>query len=367
MNSDHYDVVVVGAGLAGLMAAGVTMLAGLKVALISNGPGSFVLSPGWLKACEPDHAGQDGKIRAAVEFFCEMALLADCKFQGDLGGTRALPTVLGEFQEVVLAPESLWNAEPRNESMTAVVGIRGLTDFDENFIAERMSDNARAMGFHCNYAARRVSLEHDLGIPATTAHIASYFDRSAAFCSQLAAALRSVAVGHDRILIPGMLGIRSSGRQLAQFQRELGTSFSELATLPPSIPALRVFHCLERLLQKRGVELRRGYPVEQLNIEHGQCVSLRVEAPGHAAILQGDCVVLAAGHQSAQICGPEFAGIDRAMRPLSQQGAVLAENVLVPQAETGGEFASEANFTKIVSGYRAGRLAATAKGCYAAS
>lgn len=363
MNSNRYDVVVVGAGLAGLVAAAVDLRSGLKVALVAAGRSRFVLGAGWLRADELAHAGE---ARAAVEFFREMARLADGNFQGALGCARPLPNLLGEFQDVALAPEYLWNAEPRNESMTAVVGIRGLTSFDENFMAERMSGNARAMGFDCNYLARRVSLECDLGMPITTAHLANRFDLDAAFRSQLAAALRSAAVGCDRILIPGILGIRSSGQQLAEFQRELGTPFSELSTLPPSIPALRLHHRLERLLHQRGVELFRGFPVEQLEVERGQCVSLHVKAPGHAAILRGDQVVIAAGRQSTQLLVPEFAGIDDALRPITQQGSILADNVLVATAETGGEYAADENSMKIVSGYRAGTLAAAATECYAA-
>ena len=56
MDSHRFDVVVVGAGTSGLIAAGVAAHTNQKVALVATGPGGFVLGSGCLQAKEFIHA-----------------------------------------------------------------------------------------------------------------------------------------------------------------------------------------------------------------------------------------------------------------------------------------------------------------------
>jgi len=127
-------------------------------------------------------------------------------------------------------------------------------------------------------------------------------------------ALREAAAGFARILVPGILGLESSAERIAEFERELGCTVCEIPTLPPSIPGLRIYHRLERYLHKLGVELYRGYPIEQVEIHDGVCTGLRVAGPGHALHLHCQSVVLATGRSSASPMGGEYAGCDQQMR-----------------------------------------------------
>ncbi len=99
MGTDRYDVVVVGAGLSGLVAAGAAAHRKLKVALVATGPGSFVTGPGWLKAQEILRASAAPDLREAIAFFCEMARLAGCPFAGDISTARySAVTFLATFR-----------------------------------------------------------------------------------------------------------------------------------------------------------------------------------------------------------------------------------------------------------------------------
>src|SRR5208283_6069920 len=98
---------------------------------------------------------------------------------------RSLPTILGDFKSVALAPRPLWNAEPRSDASTVIVGIRGLSDFDENFMAERLHERTRTMRLACSYAARQIFLARDCGAPMTTLRIAKRFDCDPEFRSEL--------------------------------------------------------------------------------------------------------------------------------------------------------------------------------------
>ena len=195
MESDRYDVIVVGAGVSGLVTAGAAAHRNLKVALVATGPGSFVTGPGWLKAQDILRASAAPELGEAIAFFCEMARRAGCPYAGDISTAKYLPTLLGDFQSVALAPLLLWNAEPRDGVSTAVIGIRGLSGFDECFMAERLSERARAMSSSGTYAARQISLSRDMGAPVTTLHLAQLFDRDPGFRKELVYALRAAASG----------------------------------------------------------------------------------------------------------------------------------------------------------------------------
>jgi anaerobic glycerol-3-phosphate dehydrogenase len=356
----------VGAGLSGLVAAGVAAHHKLKVALVSTGPGSFVTGPGWLKAQEIERASAEHDLIEAIALFCELARLAGCPYAGDISTAHFLPSVLGDFHSIALAPHTLWNAEPRDGVSTAIAGIRGLSGFDENFMAERLIEQARLIGSNCTYAARQISISRDMGIPVTTLRIAECFDRDSAFRAELIHVLRTASSGFARILVPGILGLESSAEKIAEFERELGCVVCEIPTLPPSVPGLRIYRQLESYLHKIGVELYRGFPVEHVEIHDGLCTGLRVASPGHALHLHCQSAVLATGRSSSSSLSGEYAGCDLQMRPLTSTGSVMARNIFIAGPPPNSDVKNHGNVLHILKGYRAGNLAASTRGNHAA-
>ncbi|MGC9157463.1 MAG: FAD-binding protein [Terracidiphilus sp.] len=365
MENNRYDVVVVGAGIAGLCAAGVAAQQNLRVALAATGPGSFVLEPAWVKTPELSQEEDAGERNEALAFFCDMARRADSPLEADATGGRALPTLLGNFQSMALASRTLWNTAPRNGASMTVVGIRGLSGFDENFIAERFNETARKICSGCTYTAKQISFARDFGIPVSPVRVARSFDRDPAFRAEFAAALRKAASGCAVILLPGLLGMKSSAQRLAEFEREVGCTIGELPTLPPFIPSLRLFHRLEGYLRDSGVEFFHGYPVERLTIHDGSPLALEVAVPGRPLLLRGESVVLASGRHSAHLLGENCSGRDRDMRPLTAAGTVLAENLFVAGSLLDNGAGPGKGAMEILTGYLAGNLAAARRGCYA--
>jgi glycerol-3-phosphate dehydrogenase subunit B len=365
MQSNRYDVVVVGSGIAGLTAAAIAARQNRTVALIATGPGALALSHGWLKAEQigPPSAATDQS--EAIAFFCELARLAGYPLAGDIAHPRSLPTHLGSYESVAFAPQRLWNAALPGADSTAIVGIRGLSSFDENFMADRLNERVRLARSRRSYAARQITFSRNFGIPATALQIAVCFDRDADFRSELIDTLRSAASGFERILLPGILGLHSSEQQIVQLEQELGCSVCEVPTLPPCIPGLRLFHRLESYLHSVGVELFRGYPVKSLHLRDGLCAGLDIAAPGHGITLHGHSVVLATGRRSAQIMGEASAGCDEQMRPLSSTGAVMAQNLYFAGSMPANRTGNNGDMMKILGGYRAGTFAATTRGAYA--
>jgi glycerol-3-phosphate dehydrogenase subunit B len=301
----------------------------------------------------------------AIAFFCEMAQAAGCPYQGGVSEAHLLPTILGGYKKVALTPHFLWNADPCSNLSTAIVGIKELSCFDENFMAERLNAQAGTLGFNATYQPRQISLAPMFKGPVTTVRIAARFDSDHGFRAELLGALRVAVSGFERALIPGVLGIHSSHETIAEFEHELGCSLSELPTLPPSISGLRLFHRLRNYLGAIGVELFEGFPVVKLQICDGLCTELAIASPGHPLILRSECVVLAVGQHSSELLGNARSEHDDQMRPFTTPGKVTASNLF--DAEAGSRDGSEGsgNAMQIFSGYRAGIAAAAMRGKYA--
>jgi glycerol-3-phosphate dehydrogenase subunit B len=298
------------------------------------------------------------ELGGAIGLFREMTRIAGYPFVGQIQNTHSLPGILGDFQSVALAPEVLWNATPREGASTLVVGIRGLTCFDENFMVERLNEQVLATNSGCKYTARQISFDRDLGIPVTIVRIAKCFDRDPGFRAELTDALQQVASGFDSILVPGVLGLTSTAQQLLELEQQVGCPVCETPTLPPSIPGLRLFHHLERYLHTVGVEIYQGFPVEKLEIYDGLCTEVHVASPGHALILRGESVVLAAGQSSVSLLGKACTGHNEQMHPLASTGSVMARNLFVAGSLLQSDAGIKGDAMDILTGYRAGNLAA---------
>ena len=362
MPIQSFDVVVVGAGIAGLTAAAMARQQGFDTALVATGPGRFIYGAGWFSA-DGNKDMDPEALEKAIGLFRQMTDEADCAFAGNLREPQLLPTLMGDFLPVTLAPFTLWNAAPSAGARIAMVGIEGLTGFDENFMAERMQAAASGLGISCVYKARRINISRDLGLPLTPTRLANCFDNDAAFRAELAASLSAVAGDCDRILLPSVLGFQSSGTQLAQFIAAVGTQVGELATLPPSVAAMRVQNRLEHHLRNQGVEFYRGFPVRRLLIENRRCTGLEIDGPGHGTTLHAQRLILAAGSANGALLGTAEFQTDEALHPVASNGALVANNVTLATTTAAAQHCSLA---PLLAGFLAGSRMERTEESYAA-
>src|SRR5262249_53051864 len=174
----HFDVVVIGAGVAGLTAATRLAQSGPRVCVIAKGGGSTHLPPGpgdargyypervsnptealpaFIEA-HPDHPyatiGADG-IGAALEWFgglIDAGPQPGYRYVGDLGRNHVLPTALGAKRPSALVPETFAQGElvarrGTSSGPICVVGIRVLRDFHASLCAANLErDGVAARG-----------------------------------------------------------------------------------------------------------------------------------------------------------------------------------------------------------------------------
>ncbi len=257
MSADGCEVLVIGEGLSGIVAAATAASQGSRVTLVSKGPGNFVLGPGCIDLDGLDATRfVEDEVESAVRFFLELTASADCAYSGGVRERRLVPTVLGELQSVSLAPRWLWQADPSNVSKAVVVGIANMASFDANFVAERLSFHCREAGWPTLFRSEIVSLPDHPSHALTALEIAGHLDRDSDYRSALARAFRPVVRDAELLIIPAILGVKSSDADIVCFEEDIGCALCELATLPPSVIGLRL---LQRLRASAGEHGRRNF------------------------------------------------------------------------------------------------------------
>ena len=161
-----YDVIVIGAGLAGLMAAEAAQNQGARVLVLARGMGSLPLTTGCIDGLgyfprtedvllssplaalpqlaqdHPRHPyailGQE-KILQALAHFQELARFIEAPYAGNFNSTLLLPTPLGTFHPTCLVPETMNHGNLFLPGPVLLVGFRGLKDFSPFLAAENLN------------------------------------------------------------------------------------------------------------------------------------------------------------------------------------------------------------------------------------
>ena len=107
-------VLVIGEGIAGITAAAAAACKGASVTLVTTGPGTFAFASGFIEihgmiTGEGAAAILPDRLQESIRFFQKFAATAGVEISGSLEETRWLPTIMGTFHAVNLAPGSIWN------------------------------------------------------------------------------------------------------------------------------------------------------------------------------------------------------------------------------------------------------------------
>lgn len=334
------DVVVIGAGLAGYTAALRLRQAGASVTLLTKGVGGLPLSTGNLDVlgrlggvagpAGPEGGTEAGRWqrRAVTRPYATIAqggLLPEGHPYRVIGPERtaaavdSLCTLVGPErlsprpQTDPAALENLWlptavgAVRPSlvvQPSMTAsvlspggrylVVGLTRLKDLNAELVAANLSRSELPGGGQVQARAVTIDFEARPGEADTNAVGHARALDTPAGRERLAQALAEQARPGETVLLPAVLGLERPGacQELAE---RLGVPVGEIPLVPPSVPGLRLEHCLERLAVAQRVRVVMGGHVVASRRERGRLVSVTSAAAGRAREHRAAAFVLAAG------------------------------------------------------------------------
>jgi glycerol-3-phosphate dehydrogenase subunit B len=394
-----YDVVVCGAGVAGLTAAVRCAQAGAKVLVLAKGIGATHLAPGTIDvlgyagdarvdrpgealeaftAAHPDHpyarvtGAEVGEALAWLTQVFEAGSLAPYGYVGSLEQNMLLATPAGAVKPTALAPSTLAAGDLRGGGRVCLVSVRVLRDFFGGLAAGAL---VRADGLGGELAARHILLDLPVdGRADTNALGLAEALEDPVFRGRLVGALAPRLEGDERVGLPAALGLNDPHHVWSELQDKLGRPVFEIPTLPPSVPGIRLFRTLREALRRAGGRIIVGAEVLGARVEGDRVSAVRARVSAREQVHPCGWVVLATGGfgsggleldsswkgtetvlglpvagvpaAGAPRFGPEYFGehpmsragvaTDAELRPLGRDGERVYENVLVAGATLAG-------------------------------
>jgi glycerol-3-phosphate dehydrogenase subunit B len=320
------DVVVVGAGLAGLTAGIALADAGATVDLVARGNATTHWMPGGFDIAAPRGAASsaDGVARLAAIGGHPYATVADdvadglalirrvaaaegLEYRGELADPlRPVPTAIGATRLAAILPDAQAAAlEPWASGERLIVcGIAGFKDFWPGPMAASLSrprvwPPAGGAGAPSTVQGFDVMLPGHPGRRNVNAlELARSFDDKAWRRRALDAIGRAVdraGRGPARVAVPAVIGLADHREAFDDAMRTLPFPVFEVPLVPPSIPGLRLYDALRAALRRRGGRLSVGEPVVRVEIEESRISRVIVAAAVRERRFTTRALILATG------------------------------------------------------------------------
>ncbi len=282
------DLVVIGAGLTGLIAAHAARQTGLAVQVIAKGWGATHWSAGTidvlgyldhgqmpvrrpfddvatLAKTQPGHpygALEHGELARALEEFAGLTVEMGLRY---VSGARSgenlfLPSPVGAARPAFLVPEAQAAGDLSRPDPMLIVGL-GLRDLYPQLIAENLSKQghvARAAFLPIDLVTAR----HD----SNTVQLARELDDPARR-ARLAAEIKKLVRPGERVGLPAILGLDDHAAAWRELQSAIGAPVFEIPTLPPSVPGIRLNNALRQHLSREGVRVDINMLVDGFNAD----------------------------------------------------------------------------------------------------
>ena len=300
----HWDVIVIGMGLSGLMAAKTAAETGKKVLLIGKGLGTLCMLshaidllgilPYGLKMREglsqwiidhPVHPyGKLGveEIEESLASFNSF-FPPPYSFQSRNGTNSLIPTGAGTLRPTYLISSTMMKGVTLREKGGLIVGFEGYNDF----YAHRLAD-----AFGCRAV---ILCPGETGDGEVTATGLARWMEQPSFRERIASEIKEALKRETLAGFPAVLGLNEPMTVRRDLEKRIGVSIFEIPVLPPSIPGMRVFNRFKVRLLGKGVTVLLGSSVSRATVSDKRCEGIEVATPSATCTYSADRYILAAG------------------------------------------------------------------------
>jgi glycerol-3-phosphate dehydrogenase subunit B len=300
----HYDLIVTGMGLSGLMAAKTAAEAGEKVLILGKGIGSLCLFSNsidvlgqlpdgiemkegltrWIRE-RPNHpyskVGLE-KIEQALSSFLSL-FPPPYSFQTVDNKNCLLPTGAGTLRPTYLIPTTMVRGVSLTRENTLIVGFKGFKDFYAHYVAARLK--CRGINLQLSDASHE---------ELSATGLARLMERES-FRKNIGLEIKKQLHGEIRIGFPAVLGIHNPIQVKDDLEEITGAKVFEIPVLPPSIPGKRIFDRFKQWLIQKGVSFLLGNSVSNAILNGRRCEGIEVLHPPVTNSYSADRYILATG------------------------------------------------------------------------
>ena len=300
----HYDLIIIGMGLSGLMAAKTAAEADRKVLIIGEGMGCLTLFSNTIDVLgkvpettrlrdglsqwvydHPEHPyGKVGleKIEEALSSF-NTFFRPPYTFQSRNEANSLIPTGAGTFRPTYLIPSTMMKGATFKERKTLIIGFNGYKDFYAHHFADR---------FNCRGVT--LSLPEGSQTEITATALARWMEQPS-FRELIGTEVKKQIRDEELIGFPAVLGVNDPMGVRKDLEKKTGVSVFEIPVLPPSIPGMRIFNRFKERLIQRGVTFLMGYSVSKATFKDKRCEGIEILHPPVTTSYSADHYVLATG------------------------------------------------------------------------
>ncbi len=336
--ADDYDVLVIGGGMAGLVAGISAAESGASVLVVRKGEGATTMSSGaidvagymvggtahFLSPTEglvayselyPLHpysslgsssSEEQSKtesvvaaVRESVEWISHLLQNSSSEFIGTLDENILALTMFGTRKPTCLLQRTMYTDRLNNGDETLLVaGIKGLQYFNPSSAAKTMMDAVISGGegprkiIHTYLECSPFQKDYNI----SPIELARYLETEEGL-SQLTDQLVSQVKRTDAsiIALPPILGIKDPMKIKAHLEAATEAEVFELLALPPSVPGYRLERSLQIALERCGGKLLLGHEASHFIMDGHHICQVTFDSPRRAYDIHPKSVILATG------------------------------------------------------------------------
>jgi glycerol-3-phosphate dehydrogenase subunit B len=300
----HYDLIIIGMGLSGLMAAKTACEMGKKILILGKGTGSLCLLSNtidvlgtfpegtkigdglseWMKDHPKHPYSKMGwkRIDAALSSFISL-FQSHYPFITRDHENSLIPTGAGIFRPTYLFPSTMIPRTSLKNEKVLIVGFKGFKDFYSTYVADQLK--CRAI---------MISLPEFANQEWTAMAIVRRMEKEV-FREAIGKEIKDQWMDESWVGFPALLGIRDPLSVKKDFEEIIGCDVFEIPILPPSIPGMRIFRRFREWIIQRGVPFLIGHSVSKAILNGKSCESIEVSRPPLSNVFSADRFVLATG------------------------------------------------------------------------
>jgi glycerol-3-phosphate dehydrogenase subunit B len=303
----HYDLIIIGMGLSGLMAARTAAEAGAKTLIIGKGMGSLSLFSNtidifgslpkgmklksglsqWMKD-RPQHPYSKVGLETMEEALSSFLSLfpGPYSFQSMNEENSLIPTGAGTFRPTYFVPVTMAAGASLKEGDGLIAGFKGFKDFFATYVSHQLRCRGVTLPIFDSFGPK------SQGMTATA--LARLMEQET-FREEVGKEIKHHLQRETRVGFPAALGIRNPARVVKHLEEIIGAEIFEIPILPPSIPGMRIFSRLKEWLIQKGVTLLLGHSVSNAVLKEKRCERIEVLHPPVSTVYSSNRYLLATG------------------------------------------------------------------------
>lgn len=300
----HLDLIVIGMGLSGLMAAKTAVEYGKKVLIVGKGMGSLCLFSNtidvlgsitkppkikdglsqWIKN-HPEHPYSKVGLEKIFEALSSFLSLfpSPYSFQAIDQMNCLLPTGAGTLRPTYLIPVTMTGGASFDGGNTLIVGFKGFKDFYAHYVADQLKCRGITL-----------SLPNALHSEMTATVLARLMEIKS-FRENIGKEIKKQLHDEARVGFPAILGLHHPVAVKENLEEIIGAQIFEIPVLPPSIPGMRIFNRFKQRLIEEGVIFLPGYSVSKTITKGRRCEGIEVFHSPVITSYSADHYILATG------------------------------------------------------------------------